>query len=275
MPVISRVCSSAASAKNPCKRIQKTTKPITGYWLATNDQAFDSENLISLETVKAAIATKKLQVGYQQSSLEESIDDGIAQTATRDSKDNLSQHRITINHKANAKQASVISSWENVYSRVYFFTADGYLICEVGDDGKVRGLPLYTLLTSVPPITGGENFTKLFLQMKELQSSELKPNIDFDVIDGIYDLTYEVIGTPTATEFKFKATSCCSAFDLLETADVTFTTEEGVAQSVTIANANGVYTASGTGLTTGTLSTAGVITKGNVQVEGSTTITIS
>lgn len=272
MTVISQLCSSSNSAKNPCKKLQTTSKPVSGYFLAKKGQSFASIADVKTEWRNQLIA-KKIQVGYGFTSLTETIDEGITQTATRDSKDNLSQHRIEIAHKVNAYQADALKSWENAYSGVYFYTQDGALLCEVSAEGVVTGLPLYTLLTGVPPITGGENYCKVFLQLKDHDYSEIVPDIDFDEEEGIYNVDFTIISV-SATEIKFTAKACCEDLATLVTADLTLVTAEGVAQSLTVVYANGVYTGSGTSLESGVLATAGVVDKTEFLVEGEINVTI-
>lgn len=273
--VVSRACNSSSQAKNPCKKIQGLPLSISGYLLGKKGQSFASESEVTTANIRTDIIAKKLQVGYAiNGDLEQAIEDGIAQATSGDYRSAVTQHRATIKHKLNAYQQSVLSSWEGVYDTVYFYDDKNLLSCEVQADGSVKGIPLKSILTAVHPLPSGESMSSLMLQLKDNQRSELRPDVDFGDLEGIWNVNFEIISA-SATEIKFTAKACCEDLATLVTADLTLVTTVGVAQSITLAYANGVYTASGTGLESGVLATAGVIDKTEFLVEGEIDVTIS
>mgnify|MGYP000073645911 CR=1 FL=1 len=273
--VVSRACNSSSQAKNPCKKIQGLPLSISGYLLGKKGQSFASESEVTTANIRTDIIAKKLQVGYAiNGDLEQAIEDGIAQATSGDYRSAVTQHRATIKHKLNAYQQAVLSSWEGVYDTVYFYDDKNLLSCEVQADGSVKGIPLKSILTAVHPLPSGESMSSLMLQLKDNQRSELRPDVDFGDLEGIWNVNFEIISA-SATELKFKAKACCGDLDDLATADVIFPKLDGTAQAITTVFANGVYTSTGTGLESGILQTSGVLDKTEYLLEGSETVTIS
>lgn len=168
------------------------------------------------------------------------------------------------------------------YTRLFIGLTDGTFRAETLEDGKIAGLPLSSYSVGIltdSAIDGKPQNADIQVKFKDFVGSTIKPT-DFDIndLEGIFDATLTVVGTPTSTEIIVKATVGCSSNPVngLLLADFKLLQANGTTQTISaVSEADGVYTLTGTGFVTGTLETNGVVKQTNAMYEAeATTITI-
>ncbi len=287
MKVVNEVCKTKAKThKNPGQKDQKCFESSDRcFMLATEDFAFTNRDAIdSMTEIDAAITAKQLVPFYDIENIEENFVEPVVQAGRFQDyqiADAIDGVKLTQNLTICGYEALKSYDNSNVYTRFFGVTLTGELRCEYQDDGSIKGLPLKNfnvggrkpaMLDKVPSAT-------ISIKFKPYKLSALKPAVDFNSLEGIYDLDFVQVGTLSATTIKVKAMTCNgNLVNSLVTANFTLISSTGVARTVTSLNSptTGEYTLTGTGFTAGDkLSTNGVVLQPSKRYESTEVLVLS
>ena len=164
------------------------------------------------------------------------------------------------------------------YTQVFEITDKGEVLGVYDTDGvQVKGQDIteFDVQIRSRPTKEKPAFSKQMITYRDFEEFEdngiiVKEAWDIQTLNGIFGLTLEVQGTPTATEIQVKALLGCgnSNFSGLVLADWAYT--GGTITVSTYDAVTGIYTLEGVGLTSGNLTTDGVITVSSWLYEGET-----
>lgn len=253
-------CTQAESTTlNTGAKEQCLNGPVVRHALSPTDQEFDTAAAAkTLATWRTAEAAKEIIPLYE-----------IEQLAVADTEDTYYEARKRYKTKNGKKVRTFechlgvcshrsLASYNGKKMRVYEFTdAQEIKACTV-DGIKVRGQLVTIEVGKMVDATDEKpQYTPVTLTYEDYKEFEngpviLKPTWSNIELQGIFDVTLSLSGTPTATSIKFTASAGCSGDDVVtafENADITLKTALGVAvtHSFVAADANGVYELTGTG----------------------------
>lgn len=287
--LINEVCGTdqASQPKNLGGKKQCIEGAVLTAFLAKNDFAFDSiADAKDPIKVKAAIAAKNL-VPLPEF---ETVEDENTEATT------VEKRRKTITSKkgvAGSKYgidasictyAALKTYQDSDYTRIFEITDadEEEMTCDIDEAGKVFGRKLTSTIVGLRTRTNLENDASVPLSLKFSDDtySVIKTGGKFADLEGVFDVEFELVGTPTATSIKFKALSGCSGrvIKTLEDGDIVLKDGTGAVQTVTLSlpDADGVYEFVGTAFANGfKLSTAGVVIKPEANYESPTALIIS
>jgi len=283
MSIILEICGSGSSqTKNTGADSQCLEGMTVGYALSKNPLVFPTiANLKTLEDWKTAITAKDVVIAY---SVEANLENVVTEPTYYESrslkiktKDGKVGKKFT--HHLSLCSHSALSSFEDSeYIYVYEFTEDGY-IKAINGGNAIEGLKLSNFLVSPrkDAVDGTPASTDVEFVYADFKSFEndgviVKPDFAIEDLKGIFEVGFEVVGTPTATEIVVKATSGCKrkAVTSLALADFLLKDASGATQTITAVTAvDNVYTLAGAGLVSGTLATNNVIVQTNISYEAS------
>lgn len=274
MSIVNEVCndSSGASApKNTGGKKQCIEGAVRSYILTKEDFTFDDLAAAKLKTNwDTASTSKDIAVFWD---IEEINNNNTEATilekrySNRKTKDGVKG--VDYTHNLSVCSHEVLESYEDSdFTRVFRFTDKNEVLCEIDDDGKVKGQPLSSLLVAEreDPTPDADPISVISFKFKKHSVSIFKPSFDLDVYQGIFDVVIEQVSA-SSTELKLKFRTACanSYITSLEDGDVIVKNDEGVAQSVTFvaADSNKEVTITGTGFATGfTVELNGVVSSG-------------
>lgn len=284
--LVSDICGSETSkVLNTGGKKQCPPKPAETLFVSKEDFAFANADDSRLgANWKTAIANKDILPLYK---VEEFSDNNTDQKKYQGRfKDYVTEDAVKgTNYNSilgDCSYESLKSIEGSDYTRLFIGLTDGTFRAETLEDGKIAGLPLSSYSVGIltdSAIDGKPQNADIQVKFKDFVGSTIKPT-DFDIneLEGIFDATFTVQGTPTSTEIIVKATVGCSSNHVngLLLADFKLLKANGTTQTITaVSEVDGVYTLTGTGFVTGTLATNGVITQTNAMYEAeATTITI-
>lgn len=176
-----------------------------------------------------------------------------------------------------------LKSYENSgFTQVFEITENGEVLGVYDTDGvKVKGQDITEFEVAIRQRATNDKVpysmvTITFRDFDEFENNGIiaKPTWDANSVNGIFGLTLEVIGTPSASEIIVNATSGCGsqAYEDIVLADWVF--GGGTIDSSAYSATTGHYTLGGSGLTSGDLNLNGVIPHGDVLVSG-TAVTVT
>lgn len=155
------------------------------------------------------------------------------------------------------------------YTQIFEITSAGEVLGVWDTDGvKVKGqiMSEFDVAIRKRPVKDKPGFSMQTITFKDFDQFEtngiiIKEAWDIQSIQGIFDVTLEVQGTPTGTEIQVKAliNGASEAFGGLLVANWTFEVGQSITGQ-TYDALTGIYTLDGTGLISGTLGLDGVIT---------------
>lgn len=284
--VINEVCDSGTSKqKNPGGKKQCLEGAVRTYILAKDDFAFDdkaaAKTKADWDTAKEA---KDVVIFYDVEELEPNNTEAqIKNGRFADYKISEAKKGVNYTHYLSTCSYEALKSYENSgYNRVFRVTEKNELLCEVQEDGKIKGEPLTSFLVGIrddAPADGVPS-VKVNLKFDKYSLSILNPDFDLTGYEGIYDVTLTQVGAATATSIKFKVTTSCgnALVKSLLLADIKVRNASGVVQTVTLVppDADGTYEAVGTGFATGyTLDLDGVVMQTEIAYESEEALTIT
>lgn len=253
-------CSQAeASTLNTGAKEQCLNGPVVRHALAQTDQEFDTATAAkTLATWRAAEASKEIIPLFE-----------IEQLAVADTEDTYYEARKRYKTKNGKKIRTfechlgvcshrALASYNGKKMRIYEFTDAQEIKATTVDGVKVRGqlvtIEVGKMIDATDEKPQYTPVTVTYEDYKEFENGPviLKPTWSHIELQGIFDVTLALSGTPTATSIKFTASAGCSGDDVVtafESADITLKTALGVAvtHSFVAADANGVYELTGTG----------------------------
>ncbi len=282
--IINEVCGNDADkVQNTGGKKQCLESAVRTYALAKEDFAFaDLAAMKGQAAWDAAKTAKEIVMFYDVEELEPNNTEAIIKTgrfADYNIKDavkgvNYTHYLATCSHEA-------VKSYENsAYTRILRITEDNEVLCEVQDDGSIKGEPLTSFIVGVrddAPADGTPS-TKVNLKFNDYKMSIVIPSFDLADYEGIYDVNLTQVSA-SATSIKFNAVADCSGSVITSfvAADFVVKDASGQVQTVTFVtpDADGVYELTGTGFVTGyTVEMNGVIAQTGITYEGDEALSI-
>lgn len=157
------------------------------------------------------------------------------------------------------------------YTQIFEVTDNGEILGVYDTDGvQVKGQDVSDFDVSIRsrPTADKPAYSMTTVTYRDYEEFEdggiiVKPTWDANTLDGVFNLTFEIQGTPNSTTIQVKVTMNAGQ-DVLNTLVVgDFKLLDAAGAAVTIDSSdvptNGIYTLTGTAFVTGTLSTADVV----------------
>lgn len=287
MSIINEVCGSSTTEKplNTGGKKQCLEGPVRTYALAKDTFSFadiaTAKTKAAWDTAKAA---KDIVLFWDVESIEANNTDAEIQNGRYEDY-TLSKAVKGVDYRHNlsvCSQEALESYEESEYTRIFRITDDNEITCEVLDSGAVKGEPLSNMLVGLrnDPTTDDVAYSTTTFKFRKSKQSILRSDFEMANYEGIFDINFEIVGTPTATEIKFKALIHCTgaALTTLTSGDVILNDAGGSAHSNSFvaADSDGVYTLTGTGFANNfTLNGNGIITITEAMYEAPTPLTIT
>lgn len=282
--IINEVCGNdAETVQNTGGKKQCLESAVRTYALAKESFSFDDlAAMKGQDAWDAAKTSKDVVVFYDVEELEPNNTESIIKNgrfADYNIKDavkgvNYTHYLATCSHEA-------VKSYENsAYTRIFRISEDNEVLCEVQDDGSIKGEPLTSFIVGVrddAPADGTPS-TKVYLKFNSYKMSIVIPDFDLTDYEGIYDVNLTQVEA-SATSIKVTASADCSG-SLIKSfvaADFIVKDASGQSQTVTLVppSAEGVYELTGTGFASGfTVELNGVIAQTGITYEGNEALTI-
>jgi hypothetical protein len=246
---------SEAKTLNTGAKEQCLTAPVVRHALAETDQEFTTATEAkSLAVWRTAEAAKQIIPLF-----------GVEALATADTEDTYFEGRNRYKTKNGKKIRTfeshlgecshrALASYNGKKMRVYEFTdAQEIKACTV-DGVKVRGQLVTIEVGKLVDATDDKpQFTPVTLTYEDYKEYEngpvrLKPTWSNIELQGIFDVTLEIVGVPTSSQIKFKASGGCSGDDEVKVfvdENILVTETNGVTpitHSFVAPDANGIYT---------------------------------
>jgi hypothetical protein len=255
--IVNTVCKKTSSKpKNTGSKKQCIEGTLKTYALGKEDFSFPSQAVAETELAwKAAKKSKNIVPFYDIETItDSSTKSEVQKTRYSAFKSKSGVSSITIVHNLAVCSHEALASYESSeYNRFFGITDAGELICEVQDDGSVKGLPISSFLPEKRTFAsvGAQPETAIEITFEDYVTSVLDPAFALSKMEGILDVQLELVTPTTATSIKFKVIEGCSgsAKKSIVVADLILTTGAGIAHPKTFvpADANGVYELTGTG----------------------------
>jgi hypothetical protein len=277
-----------ASTLNTGAKEQCLNGPVVRHALAPTDQEFSTATAAkTLATWRTAEAAKEIIPLYE-----------IEQLAVADTEDTYYEARKRYKTKNGKKVRTfechlgvcshrALASYHGKKMRVYEFTdAQEIKACTV-DGTKVRGQLVTIEVGKMVDATDEKpQYTPVTLTYEDYKEFEngpvvLRPTWSHIELQGIFDVTLALSGTPTSSSIKFTASAGCAGDDVvtaLEDANVKLYNADGTLKTHTFvaADANGVYELTGTGFENGMyINLNGVVQQTEATYESTGALTIA
>jgi len=277
-----------ASTLNTGAKEQCLNGPVVRHALSPTDQEFATATAAkTLATWRTAEAAKEIIPLYE-----------IEQLAVADTEDTYYEARKRYKTKNGKKVRTfechlgvcshrALASYNGKKMRVYEFTdAQEIKACTV-DGTKVRGQLVTIEVGKMVDATDEKpQYTPVTLTYEDYKEFEngpvvLRPIWSNIELQGIFDVTLALSGTPTATSIKFTASAGCAGEDVVTAfvnANITLVDSSGgpVTHSFIAADANGVYELTGTGFVNGlVINLNGVVQQTEATYESSGALTVA
>ncbi|MDI6033986.1 hypothetical protein QLS91_12970 [Flavobacterium sp. LB2P84] len=291
--LINEVCGTDAASqpKNLGGKKQCIEGAVLTGFLAKNDFSFDSAaDAKDPVKVKAAIAAKNIKALPEFETVEDENTEATTVEKRRKtiiSKQGVAGSKYGIDASM-CTYAALKTYQDSDYTRIFEITDadDEEMTCDIDESGKVFGRKLTSTIVGLRTRTSLENDASVPLSLKfakdtyDIIRTDSVPGNKYADFEDIFDIEFEIVGTPTATLIKFKALSGCSGrlIKSLESGNVVLKNGAGAVQTVTFTppNTDGVYELVGTAFANGfTLSTNGVVAKDEANYEAPIALTIS
>lgn len=276
-----------ASQLNTGAKEQCLNGPVVRHALAETDQEFaTATSAKTLADWRTAETAKEIIMLYM-----------IEQLATADTEDTYYEARKKYKTKNGQKIRTfevhlgvcshrALASFHNKKMRVYEFTDDQEIKACTVDGTKVRGqLVTVTVGKMVDATDEKPQYTPVTLTYEDYKEFEngpvvLRPTWSHVELQGIFDVTLALSGTPTATSINFTASAGCAGEDVVSAfvdANVKLYNADGTlkSHSFVAADSDGVYELTGTGFANGMyINLNGVVqqTEATYESEGPLTI---
>jgi hypothetical protein len=282
-------CSQAdSSTLNTGAKEQCLNGPVVRHALAPTDQQFaTAADAKSLSVWRTAEAAKEIIPLFE-----------IEQLAVADTDDTYYEGRKKYRTKVGKKIRTfechlsvcshrALASYHGKKMRIYEFTDVQEIKACTVDGTTVRGqLVTIEVGKMVDALDDKPQYTPVTVTYEDYKEFEngpviLKPTWSHIELQGIFDVTLAISGTPTATSIKFTASAGCSGDDVItafENADIKLYNADGTAKthSFVAADANGVYELTGTGFANNMYITLnGIVQQTEATYELAETLTIS
>jgi hypothetical protein len=193
--------------------------------------------------------------------------------------------KVTFESYLDINSHAALKSYENGdYTQVFEVTEAREILGVYDADGvQVKGQDLTRFDVSIRsrPTSEKPAYSMTTITYRDFEEFEdngiiVKPDWDANTLDGVFNLTFQIQGTPTATTLDVKVTMNGGQDDVNTLVLVDFYLEDalGADQTSTMSGinvpVNGIYNITGTGMADGLLRTNGVIDLGGsgVLVEG-------
>lgn len=284
--VINEVCGSdTKTVKNTGGRKQCLEGAVRVYALAKDTFSFttlaEAKTKTAWDTAKEA---KDVVIFYDVEELEPSNTEAVIKNGRFrdfDIKDaikgvNYTHYLSTCSHEA-------LKSYQNSeYTRIFRITEKNEVLCEVQDDGSIKGEPLTSFIVGIrddAPADGTPS-TKVNLKFDAYALSIFEPSFDIATdYEGIYNVVMTQVSA-SSTVIKLTAATECSGTKITTFADGDFqvldASGDPVASTFSGPDASGVYTLTGTGFATGyTVEIVDVVVETDVMYEGAEALDIT
>lgn len=276
--------ATTTSVQNPGGKDQNLEGAVRTYILAKSGQSFATvaaaKLLTNWDTAKAA---KDIVIFYDVEELEDNNTDPIKKEGRyKDYKIKDGIKGVAYTHYLGTHAHIALDSYQNSdYTRVYRITENNELLCEVQDDGSVKGQPLSSFIVGerLDAPADGTPSSKVELKFDAHDMSILKPAFDMSDYEGIYDLKFEQVSA-SATSIKFKALETFNenVVSSLIDADVDILDAAGAAytHSFVAADADDEYELTGAAFATGfTIVLTGIVTKSGRDYDSPVALSIT
>ncbi|WP_435415869.1 hypothetical protein [Polaribacter aestuariivivens] len=281
--IINEAGSSLVKTKNTGVSDQKLEAAVKTYILAKEDVSFTLEEIKAITNWNTNKTSKGVVPFYEVEVLEaNSVEPTIANKRFRDVKTKDGIKGVTYTHELSAVAYSALKTYDGTedYTRIFRVTTENEILCEVQEDGTLKGEPITSFIVGLREDATDEApaMAKVYIKFKEYDVSVIKPDFDANEFEGIYDVQLE-LGAVSATSIKFSAKSWGKNVENLTSANVVLKDASGSVHASTFVpydSDSGLYELTGTGFADNfTLDIDGVQTVGTVQYEstGAQTIT--
>ncbi|WP_445453091.1 hypothetical protein [Flavobacterium sp. 25HG05S-40] len=277
-----------ASQLNTGAKEQCLNGPVVRHALSPTDQEFaTATSAKTLADWRTAEAAKEIIPLYE-----------IEQLAVADTEDTYYEARKKYKTKNGKKIRTfevhlgvcshrALASYNGKKMRIYEFTDAQEIKATTPDGTKVRGQLVTIEVGKMVDATDEKpQYTPVTVTYEDYKEFEngpvvLRPTWSHIELQGIFDVTLALSGTPSATSIKFTASAGCAGEDLVtafEDADVKLYNADGTLKTHTFvaADANGVYELTGTGFANGMyINLNGVVQQTEATYESDGALTIA
>jgi len=257
-------CSQAeATTLNTGAKEQCLNGPVVRHALAQTDQEFATATAAkTLSNWRTAEANKEIIPLFE-----------IEQLSVADTEDTYYEARKKYRTKVGKKIRTfevhlgvcshrALASYHGKKMRIYEFTDNQEIKATTVDGTKVRGqlvtIEVGKMIDATDEKPQYTPVTVTYEDYKEFENGPviLKPTWSHIELQGIFDVTLALSGTPTSTSIKFTASAGCSGDDVVTAfvdANVKLYNADGTEKTHTFvaADANGVYELTGTAFANG------------------------
>lgn len=251
--IVNEICGNeGAAVQNTGGKKQCLEGAIQAYILAKETFEFpDTATAKTLAAWDVAKAAKNVSVFPDVEELEPNNTEAIIKVGRfKDYNIKDAIKGVNYTHYLGSSTHDAVKSYENSeFTRIFRITEKNELLCEVQDDGKVKGEPLTSFLVGLrdDAPADGTPTTKVQLKFDAYSLSVLKPDFDITDYEGIFDVALEQVSA-SATSIKFTAkTLDGTLIKNLTDPDVVLKDVSGAAHTHTFvaADADGVYELTG------------------------------
>lgn len=215
--IIQENIAGASGVKNTGSDKESLPLFTVGYALAKGSQSFASlVDFKSKSAWDAAKLSKDIVILYSVEKAElANVEPTYYESRTRKikTKDNVKGLKVT-HHLGYISHSALESYNSSEYTYIYEFTSDGQIKGVLQDNGEVKGQLLSDFQVSpiIEPVIDGDPLSSIvdmtYENPRELTTAGAIVTPDFDILKykGIYPVTLEVVGSPSATELVVRAT---------------------------------------------------------------------
>lgn len=283
---LNEICGTetSVSQKNTGGKKQCLEGAMRTYILAKGSFSFASVAAVKTKAAwDAAKQNKDIAVFYDIEELEPNNTDAVINEGRfRDYKIKDSVKGVSYTHYLSTCSHDAVKSYEDSdYTTMFRVTENNELLCEVQDDGTVKGEPITSFIVGErndAPVDGTPS-TQIQIKFDAYSLSILIPDFDLTGYEGIYDVNLSQVSA-TATSIRFTASTACSGslITSLVAANIVVKNAAGEVQTVSFVapNSDGVYEVTGTGFANGhTVELNGVIAQSQIMYEDEAPLTVS
>jgi hypothetical protein len=283
--IINEAGSSLKVIKNTGVSEQKYEAAVKKYFLAKESFSFaslsaskDIANWNTAKLNKDIIPLFEVDLAPELNSVEPTI----ANKRFKDVKTKDGVKGVTYTHELSPESHAALNSYDQnrTYTRIFRVTSENELLCDIQEDGTVKGEPTSSFIVMNREDATDENppQTKVQIKFKNYDMNIVKPSFDVAEYEGVYDV-HLVLGTVSATSIKFTAKSWGENITNLVAANVVLKDASGSVHAssfVTYDSDTEVYELTGTGFANDfTLNIDGIQVIGTVYYEGATALTLT
>lgn len=283
--IINEAGSSLKIAKNTGVSEQKYEAAVKKYFLAKETFSFDDADAIKdIANWNTAKLSKDIVPLFEVDLAPElnSVEPTIANKRFKDVKTKDGIKGVTYTHELSPESHAALNSYDQsrIYTRIFRVTSENEVLCEVLEDGTVKGEPLSSFIVGNREDATDENppQSKAYLKFKNYDMSIVKPNFDASEYEGIYDVKLAIVSA-SATSIKFTAKAWGEHVTNLASSNVVLKDNSGSVHTssfVAFDTDAEVYELTGTGFANDfTVDIDGVQAVGTVYYESTGALTLS